>query len=82
MSNSFNCFFSLYSIRNPYECHRFYRCYYNHHSETTLNLALFVCGQGKVFDEVSKNCVPEERTSVCDNRALPVEEHNEAHYRI
>jgi len=61
--------------RNPYECHRFYRCYYNHHSETTLNLALYVCGHGKVFDEVSKNCVPQERTNECLNKQLPVEEH-------
>jgi len=62
-------------FRNPYECHRFYRCYYNHHSETTLNLALYVCGHGKVFDEVSKNCVPQERTSECLNKQLPVETH-------
>jgi len=66
-------------FRNPYECHRFYRCFYNHHSETTLNLALYVCGHGKVFDEVSKNCVPQERTSECLNKQLPVEE--QTHYR-
>jgi len=62
-------------FRNPYECHRFYRCYRNHHSESALNLALYVCGHGKVFDEVSKNCVPHERTAECVNRQIPVEQH-------
>jgi hypothetical protein len=38
-------------------------------------LALYVCGHGKVFDEVSKNCVPQERTSECLNKQLPVETH-------
>jgi len=61
-------------FRNPYDCHLFYRCYYNGMSED-LHKALFACNNKQVFDEVSKNCVPSERTDACMNKQLPAALH-------
>jgi len=65
-------------FRNPYECHRFYRCFYNHYSEEHLRLATYICGHGKVFDEVSKNCIPAESAAECHNKQLPTPDEDPA----
>jgi hypothetical protein len=66
-------------FRNPYQCSLFYRCYYNDNTEHDLNLALFKCENGLVFDEVSKNCVSAERSAVCHNKPLPDDSHHASH---
>ncbi len=75
MSNSFNFFFSLYSIRNPYDCKRFYRCYFNDEidrKEGNLRIALQKCSNDMVFDETYHMCLLASTAAKCDNKAIPI----------
>ncbi len=71
MSNSFNFFFSLYSIRDPYDCKRFYRCYFNDEidrKEGKIRIAWHKCINDMVFDETYDMCVLASTAAKCDNK--------------
>ncbi len=50
-------------FQNPYNCSKFYRCYKNEETETTLRFANFSCLSHLLFDETEKEptCVPQEQ---------------------
>jgi len=59
--------------RNPYDCNRFYRCYFNDQSERSVNmirLANFKCQDGMVFDTIHHVCVLPHNAEVCNNKQI------------
>ncbi len=76
MNNSFNFFFSLYSIRNPYDCKRFYYCYFENEverKEGNLRITFSKCNDDMIFDETYEMCVLASTTAKCHNKAVPHE---------
>ncbi|XP_017486795.1 PREDICTED: histidine-rich glycoprotein-like [Rhagoletis zephyria] len=61
--------------RNPYDCHRFYRCYQEGHFQ---RIGLGQCVPSMIFDDVLETCLPAEQFKSyyghgCEARALPDE---------
>jgi hypothetical protein len=65
-------------FRNPYDCNRFYRCYYNDATERAnghLRVAFYQCSPSMVFDNTAQTCVMPAHTQACDNILLNVQTH-------
>jgi hypothetical protein len=62
-------------FRNPYNCSKFYRCYKNEETETTLRFANFSCLSHLLFDETEKTCVTQQQYFIkfgeCKVKPLP-----------
>jgi len=61
--------------RNPYDCNRFYRCYYNDPNERAaghLRIAFYSCTTSMVFDNFAQTCVLPSATQTCENMQLTV----------
>jgi hypothetical protein len=60
-------------FRNPYDCSRFYRCYYNDAVERAnahLRIAFYSCSNSMVFDNTAQTCVLPAHTQSCENMQL------------
>ena len=59
-------------FRNPYDCHKYYRCYYKDKSDMFLDIEFYKCkDELMVFDEVTDHCVDHTKTSRCLNKQIP-----------
>jgi len=61
-------------FRNPYNCSKFYQCYKNDKTETTLRFANFKCSSGLVFDETEEvqTCITQHEYSIKFNESCKV----------
>ena len=60
-------------FRNPYDCHKFYKCHYEKSGDTFLQIELYVCRDRElVFDNDRGQCVHHEETQSCSETNIQI----------